>query len=372
MKKKERNSSIELLRIIAMLMIIGHHLAWHCVFDYSSAPALNRFWVLFLREGGKAGVDIFYLISGYFLVRQKGWRVKSLLKLWVEMSGIVLIYSFIGLSTGQIELSLSSIFLIALKALFPLGFNAWWFASVYIVLCLISPYLNVVLSRLSKKEYQVMLGIFLTIWSVIPTFLPFKYELSNVLWACTVYSVGGYIRLHMVKGSISEPGRLLLLSTFSYFLNFTLVAIMSRLSEYFPYLESRASVFYDEYSLFILLSSILMFLFFLNWSMGYSKLVNTIAGTTFGIYLLHDNVIIRPLLWGNPFWNIAINSSWFILQSAAAILIIFIIAGIITFFLNLLLKPVWQFILKKVFRGRDFITAVQSAPSMSQKNRNGI
>ena len=361
--KEKRNSSIELLRIIAMLMIVGHHLAMHSQFDFSAAPALNRFWVLFLREGGQAGVDIFFLISGYFLVFQKGWRVKSLLKLWLEMSAAVLIYSFIGLSTGQIELSLPGLLMIALKAMFPLGFNAWWFASVYMVLCLISPYINMILNRLSKKEYQVMLGIFLTIWSVMPTFLTFKYELSNVLWACTVYSIGGYIRLHIDKRSFPEPGRLLFFSTFSYFLNFGLVAVVSCLSKYFPYLESRVSAFYDMYSLFILLSSVLMFLFFLNWPMGYSRLVNTIAGTTFGIYLLHDNKIVRELLWGNPFWNNAVDSPWFILQSSAIILIIFIVGGIITFFLNLLLKPVQQYIIKRVFRGRDCLTAVHSIPS---------
>ena len=64
-----RKSNFELLRIIAMLMIMGSHFACHSGFLFpNSSITVNRLWIQFLTIGGKLGVDIFVLISGYFLI----------------------------------------------------------------------------------------------------------------------------------------------------------------------------------------------------------------------------------------------------------------------------------------------------------------
>ena len=66
-KEKVRKSNFELLRIIAMIMIVFHHFA---IFSESKFDinliTLNRLWNQFIRMGGKIGVNIFVLISGYF------------------------------------------------------------------------------------------------------------------------------------------------------------------------------------------------------------------------------------------------------------------------------------------------------------------
>ena len=71
-EKKERNSNFELLRIIAMLMIVFHHFSVHGGFNYELTDiSFNRLWLYFISMGGKIGVDIFVLISGYFLITNK-------------------------------------------------------------------------------------------------------------------------------------------------------------------------------------------------------------------------------------------------------------------------------------------------------------
>lgn len=60
MEKTQRSSSFELLRILAMLMIIAHHLAVHSGYDWGQGIMANRLWILFLQEGGVTKQFIFH------------------------------------------------------------------------------------------------------------------------------------------------------------------------------------------------------------------------------------------------------------------------------------------------------------------------
>ena len=68
----QRNSNLEILRIIAIIFIISFHLARHG-FDgvdfLLSNP--NSYFLYFLGILGKIGVDIFILISAYFMIKSK-------------------------------------------------------------------------------------------------------------------------------------------------------------------------------------------------------------------------------------------------------------------------------------------------------------
>ena len=64
----ERQSNIELLRILAMVMIVAHHFAVHSGLPIWSGHGANVFWAQFLCMQGKVGVDLFVLITGCFLV----------------------------------------------------------------------------------------------------------------------------------------------------------------------------------------------------------------------------------------------------------------------------------------------------------------
>ncbi|MGQ7424603.1 hypothetical protein ACTGVR_08970 [Streptococcus suis] len=51
-KKSERQSNIELLRIISMLLIVSNHFSVHGGFEFTAQDiTINRFWLLFLAYG---------------------------------------------------------------------------------------------------------------------------------------------------------------------------------------------------------------------------------------------------------------------------------------------------------------------------------
>ena len=60
---------MELLRIPAMLLIVLHHFSAHGKWPGAGGWPSADLAVSFLSLGGKAGVDIFILISGYFLCK---------------------------------------------------------------------------------------------------------------------------------------------------------------------------------------------------------------------------------------------------------------------------------------------------------------
>ena len=73
-----RSSNIELLRIIAMFMVVLGHYYVKGGFPDDSLMNASKLVMQFLGSWSKIAVDIFVIISGYFLVTQKfRWR-----KLW--------------------------------------------------------------------------------------------------------------------------------------------------------------------------------------------------------------------------------------------------------------------------------------------------
>lgn len=67
--EKNRESGLELLRIIAIILIVSHHLVVHCPFDLWAEPfCLKRlFFQFFYRASGKIGIALFLLITVWFL-----------------------------------------------------------------------------------------------------------------------------------------------------------------------------------------------------------------------------------------------------------------------------------------------------------------
>ena len=71
MKKNNQNrdSNIELLRIISMILIILHHMVYHTkIYMYSGE---NHILSLILLTGGKIAVIVYILIMGYYSKKSK-------------------------------------------------------------------------------------------------------------------------------------------------------------------------------------------------------------------------------------------------------------------------------------------------------------
>ena len=81
-----------------------------------------------------------------------------------------------------------------------------------------------------------------------------------------------------------------------------------------------------QYSILNFLTAIFMFLCFKNIKLKNISFINSIANSTLGIYLIHDNDIIRNWLW-KDFWpsSLYLNSKFYILHMFSKVTIVFFI-----------------------------------------------
>ena len=113
----KRDSSIELLRIIVMFCIIICHFATHGGFKFDNKVIdISRLWWNFIEMGGNLGVDVFVLISGYYLINSKkrGYLFK-ILKLWGQIvfySIVIYLFGYlIGLYSFSVAETITSLML---------------------------------------------------------------------------------------------------------------------------------------------------------------------------------------------------------------------------------------------------------------------
>lgn len=312
--RKHRQSNIELLRILAMVMIVAHHLGVHSDFDFTGNMLLvNRLWIHFLQMGGKIGVNLFVLISGYFLVTASSIKPGKAVKLWLQMLtySVVLFWLLILLWDGIFDWNRF------LGSFSPFLGNTWWFASTYFVLYLLSPFVNIWLKAMPKKTYQQFLLLLTLCWCVIPTFLKKSLESNSLLWFLYLYALAGYLRLHFdfstvragVLYSVAAGIALLtfLLATVLY--SFGVTSVLDPVS--FDYL-------YGMQQLPILLISVALFVGVSALKVSYSPVINIVSSATFGVYLIHDYGAMRAVLWQHILKNWLYEDSVFLIPYTIA------------------------------------------------------
>lgn len=318
---KRRNSSIELLRIISMVMIMFYHFAIHGHFDFATASvSVTRLWLNFISMGGKIGVDLFVLISGYYLISDtKSLNFKKILKLWGQVFFYSVVIYVLTCAFGISQFSFTDL----IKCIFPITFSQWWFASTYFVLYFLHPFINKFLCSISKKAYQSLLLLLIVFWSVIPTLTATKFESNSLLWFMLLYAISGYIKLYGLNPKIKNN---------QYVIIFAVVSILTYLSGIaitvagvkFKSVASHFTYFYNQEKINVLIICVSLFMIFINLKMNYHKWINIIASASFGVYLIHDDNFLRTFIWKDLF-----NVSSF---EGSAVVIPYSIAVIITLY----------------------------------------
>ena len=297
----KRKSNFELMRIVSTFMIIIWHLILFGDF-YSNSTGMTRVFLDFTKILVVVHVNSFVLLSGYFQC-EKEFKFGKFLKLF----NLVWFYKVVILSIVLI-IGLSNIpTLDILKNLSPINYRDYWFLGAYILLYLISPILNKIINNSDKKTLLKYIIVIFLIVSVLSTFTLQEafdngngYSLSNFI---LLYFIGAYIRKYPIKlKKTDNTKKLLIISGYLFFsfLNFLLLYSSYQLegvNSVFKYIADifRTSTNYDNP--IVIISSIFYFLFFKHLNIKNSKVINLIASTVLGIYLIHTNRLLRDFVF---------------------------------------------------------------------------
>ena len=297
----KRQANIELLRVVAMLMIIGSHLALHGIQAdmgaWSAGNRINRIFTSMLKPGG-VGVAVFFIITGWFNGNKEKISVKRTTLTTAFYGFVCGLIGILGLVKGLNPVSADSAKNLMRCFLSPVMGGGWWFVTAYILLALIAPTINRYVAKMNNREAALLVAGF---WF-------FEYTVGNIISnqyfpiqrAIMFYLIGTCLKKY--NKYPNKRGLFLLGSGMAYCLHgmiqYVSDSVIARgksgiLDEIIIIVTSCLSN-----SVLIIVEAVLLFLFFLQITID-SRRILEVGKSVFGVYLLHDSIFTRNLIWHN-------------------------------------------------------------------------
>ncbi len=310
MGNTKRQSNLELLRIVSMVLIVmSHSDDFFGLYDlYTCTTGVYKIITDLLHMGGQVGVGCFVLISGYFMIGQT-ITAKKIFKIagevWFYTIGLWAIWVISLICTGQFQLR--GILGMTKLSFLPILFAQYWFVTAYIILMLLSPFFNKLINAMDKKEYKALLTtlivVVVVLYGGIPNLFP-KVLGDRLLPVIVVYFIAGYLRRF---GDTEKKGaaKHIALAVVFYAVLLASAYVLTFIGAKIGSAEIMSlRYFYRELnSPLVILVSTELFIGFTKLDMKYSKAVNYLAGCTFGVYLIHANMFMSDL-WLPKFFPI--------------------------------------------------------------------
>lgn len=343
-----RQTSLELLKILAAAGIVGHHFILYNGFNVFTTPlSINTFFLeAIIFPGGKTGVFLFFAASSWFLSNKHASLKLSLRKLWI-LEREVLFWSLSLLSAVFIiDRSLLSPTII-LHSLFPMSTNMWWYVTSYGIFLLIHPYLNKGLQLIGRQAHAQLCIVMFTMWSLIAGFNPFA-ELNmadGITLFVYLYTLISFLRWHTL---------------FRYTTTDKPSDSLASENTHQPKSSMKSISFILLFSGFSLLtagniSGQLLFLLFGSWSksavflasstwklpimlIGFGALtaarnsewrfapVNIVAKSSLAVYLITEYPPMREILWKRLFNLSPMYNSWFLVAYTCGVIVLVVVA----------------------------------------------
>lgn len=197
LKKPERNYGIDLLRIIAMLLVVVLHvLGQGGVLEASKGVQAAVAW--FFEVAAYCAVDVYALISGYVGYRDDDAYpyFRNILRFWIP----VFFYSICISSAYMIYKPQYFTFGRVAHALFPISSNQYWFASSFFIIVLFKPFLNRIIRLGDEKSavrHLVYAAFCLVVYYQLASYFndPFTYKHGySAIWLLILYYIGGTMK----------------------------------------------------------------------------------------------------------------------------------------------------------------------------------
>lgn len=293
---KDRDSNIELLRLVCMFLIVFGHFLFHGIFSLSMLYPTQIGWDSLspkLMHGfALCAVDTFILISGFYSIQPK---TKSFFNLYLQCAFYAGILYFVYLYLTGSHINRWCLY----NTIMPFSYNpGWWFVPQYLMLYILSPILNKVVENISKRQFILFLGLMAAVILYFGHYRQYTFHFAengfNFINFVFLYFIGRYLALYFPQKWSLKKQRLLY--GCGYIICALLIGLISWAHQ--RYIHSWNPIFLVESYThpLCILSAICLFLFAKACPFK-CKVVNWFGASALSIYLLQECVYYRDELY---------------------------------------------------------------------------
>lgn len=277
--KKERDSNIELLRIVATLFIlIVHCNGWFLTMggcgSWRSTGLIVGTVRAFIQSITCIGVDVFILISGFYSIRPK---LSSLVNLFT-----LLLFFYLGCYIWNCAIDKEILsFSGGVNCLLAFSHENW-FINCYLFLILLAPILNAFVATTDNKALTCYICVFVICAFYFGCVVDSKYFYFNQGYSVTtmilLYLIGRWTNVCLIDRIEKIKYLYILLA----YIGTVMIILFVR------FLSNNEDLVLSYCSPFLIVSSLCFFCLFYKMKFK-SKIVNWIASSCLASFIFHTN-----------------------------------------------------------------------------------
>ena len=325
-----RDSNLELFRCITMFLIVAHHYVVNSGLISSDSPVWENpcswrsIFLLIFGAWGKAGINCFVLITGYYMCKS-AIQPRKYFRLLGEIYFYKIVINCLFILLGKRVITSKLI----LELVLPFWGVNRDFVGCFILFYLFIPFLTMLVLNMTTRRHVYLTILCLVIYTIVEP-IPFvRVPMHYVSWFIVLFLIASFMRLHMGKYMgqkntfLTMGGGIILLM-----IDIASIVFISKLSGHFTWHSHWEYYFVGESNRPLpLLTGIMAFVVFKKLRLPYIPIINIMGASTFGVLLIHAHSdTMRRWLWHDVLHNVEMfNSPWLVVHAIGSVLAIFIV-----------------------------------------------
>ena len=348
---KVRNSGVELLKIIAIFLIVISHFTntiGKDIFLENSTTNIQVLVLMLMKQAGNLGNNVFFVCSAWFLVGKKATARKKAFSLLCTVWSISVLMLCLYLIIHPSYLTIKDI----IRQIFPTCFENNWYMTCYIIFLFIYPWLNELMEITNQKQLLRITLFTSSLW-IIANYLINSWFFPSILilWV-TIYFLISYLKLYCCKIMSNIKFGIILLTVGIIgsvaqivVTNYVGLYLINAFSNKVLHWSSNCCPFF----IMIAIGSVII----VQKSNYKVKFINCISGLSMYVYLFHENYLFRtytrPAIWKHLYENY--GCSHVVLLDFICAIILFVVSVIVSFVYKETLQRFVMFVSNKLYSG---------------------
>ncbi len=301
-----RDQRFDCLKLLSMFGIVTIHGIYRSgILEQCDRFSLEWFAISVIYTFFFAMTNVFVLTSAHFM-HNKSIRMDKVWNIVLLTTGYSCLIYILLVCIGSVDFSIIT-FVSCMLSVFT---NQYWFIGAYLILYLLTPYINKLLAQLTEQELRKLCFVLFFTMSIIPTFLIFLPVSTlfdadagkGIIWFVSMYCISFYIKQYATVWI----EKVKCWKVWMFLVGNVCALVFSRIvlfyvSNFLGMAGDGETRLYFDSSCFVFAISVSIYILTLKRKpihLGKNNAwIGSLAGTTLGIYLIHEQPQLKTILW---------------------------------------------------------------------------